>query len=58
MVEYGYNPTVAWFVCYYEIKTIVDLIHEKGFGEFYKLISDTARYGGISRGKKLIYDEL
>ena len=54
LIENGYNSTVAWFVCYYEIKTIVDLFHNKGFDEFYKLISDTARYGGISRGKKLI----
>jgi len=54
LVENGYNPTVAWFVCYYEIKTIVDLFHKTGFEEFYKLISDTARYGGITRGKELI----
>ena len=54
LVKNGYNPIVAWFVCYYEIKTIVDLFHKKGFGEFYKMISDTARYGGLSRGKILI----
>ena len=54
LVENGYNPTVAWFVCYYEIKTIVDLFHKTGFEEFYKLISDTARYGGITRGEKFI----
>ncbi|MBI45791.1 MAG: ketol-acid reductoisomerase [Candidatus Marinimicrobia bacterium] len=54
LIENGYDSTVAWFVCYYEIKTIVDLFHNKGFDEFYSLISDTARYGGISRGKKLI----
>ena len=54
LIEKGYDSTVAWFVCYYEIKTIVDLFHNKGFDEFYSLISDTARYGGISRVKKLI----
>ena len=54
LIENGYNPTVAWFVCYYEIKTIVDLFHKKGFDEFYKMISDTARYGGLTRGKTLI----
>ena len=57
LINNGYDSTVAWFVCYYEIKTIVDLFHNKGFEEFYKLISDTARYGGISRGKKLINDD-
>ena len=54
LVENGYSKTVAWFVCYYELKTIVDLFHKNGFEEFYKLISDTARYGGITRGKYLI----
>ena len=54
LVKNGYNPTVAWFVCYYEIKTIVDLFHNKGFEEFYNMISDTARFGGISRVAKLI----
>ena len=57
LIKNGYNKTVAWFVCYYELKTIVDLFHNKGFSEFYKLISDTARYGGISRGKLLIDDQ-
>ena len=54
LIEKGYDSTVAWFVCYYEVKTIVDLFHGKGFEAFYSLISDTARYGGISRGEKLI----
>jgi len=54
LIDKGYNSTVAWFVCYYEIKTIVDLFHKKGFGEFYSMISDTARFGGISKGKILI----
>ena len=57
LIKNGYNPTVAWFVCYYEIKTIVDLFHKKGFHEFYKMISDTARYGGKTRGKILIDSE-
>ena len=56
LVKNGYSKTVAWFVCYYELKTIVDLFHQSGFEEFYKLISDTARYGGFSRGELLIDD--
>ena len=46
---------VAWFVCYYEIKTIVDLFHDIGLKNFDK-ISDTARIGGILSGSKLIDD--
>jgi len=53
LIENGYDSTVAWFVCYYEIKTIVDLFHNNGFKEFYNMISDTARYGGITRGNRL-----
>ena len=54
LIKNGYDSTVAWFVCYYEVKTIVDLFYNKGFEEFYKLISDTARYGGQTRGGRLI----
>ena len=54
LLEAGYSPVVAWFVCYYEIKTIVDLFHQKGFDYLYSAISDTAKYGGITRGDYLI----
>ena len=54
LLEAGYSPTVAWFVCYYEIKTIVDLFHDKGFDYLYEAISDPATYGGIRRGNYLI----
>ena len=56
LLEDGYSPIVAWFVCYYEIKMIVDLFHSKGLDYLYKAISDTARYGGITSGKYLIDD--
>ena len=58
LLEAGYSPTVAWFVCYYEIKTIVDLFHEKGLDYLYNAISDTAKYGGISRGNYLIDENI
>ena len=54
LLEEGYSPVVAWFVCYYEIKMIVDLFHEKGFDYLYNAISDTARYGGLKSGNYLI----
>jgi len=57
LLEDGYSPIVAWFVCYYEIKMIVDLFHEKGFDYLYNAISDTARYGGLKSGNYLIDDE-
>ena len=54
LLEEGYSPIVSWFVCFYELKTIVDLMFEKGLSSFYDMISNTARYGGITRGAKLI----
>ena len=54
LLEAGYSPQVAWFVCYYEIKTIIDLFHEKGLNYLYEAISETAKYGGITRGEFLI----
>ena len=56
LLEDGYSPIVAWFVCYYEVKMIVDLFHEKGFDYLYNAISDTARYGGLKSGDYLIDD--
>ncbi len=54
LVEAGYQPITAWFVCYYELKTIVDLFHKRGFELMNKAISDTAEYGGNTRGPRLI----
>lgn len=50
MVESGYSPIVAWFVAYYEVKLIVDLFNENGFKFMNDAISDTAEYGGQTRG--------
>ena len=54
LLEAGYSPITAWFVCYYELKTIVDLFHSKGFEFMNSAISDTAEYGGITRGNRII----
>ena len=58
LVKAGYSPTVAWFVCYYELKTIINLFHKNGFKYLYESISDTARYGGILKGKYLMDSDL
>ncbi len=57
LLESGYSPIVSWFVCFYELRTIVDLMFEKGLASFYDMVSNTARYGGASRGSMLIDDE-
>ena len=54
LLEGNYSPAIAWLVCYYELKTIVDMFHSKGFDFMNKAISDTAEYGGITRGKRII----
>ena len=54
LLEEGYSPAIAWLVCYYELKTIVDMFHSKGFEFMNNAISDTAEYGGITRGKRII----
>ena len=56
--EGGYSPAIAWMVCYYELKTIVDMFHSKGFEFMNNSISDTAEYGGITRGKRIINAEV
>ena len=54
LLESGYSPAVSWLVCYYELKTIVDMFHSKGFEFMNAAISDTAEYGGITRGNRII----
>ena len=58
LLEANYNPITAWFVCYYELKTIVDLFHSKGFEFMNKAVSDTAEFGGISRGNRIINENV
>ena len=58
LVEKGYQPIVAWFVCFYEVKLIVDLFHDKGFEFMGNTISDTAEFGGFLTGKKIVNDKV
>jgi ketol-acid reductoisomerase len=57
LVEAGYQPEIAYFECLHEMKLIVDLMYEGGIGNMRYSISDTAQYGDISRGKRIINQE-
>ncbi|MFQ6134334.1 MAG: ketol-acid reductoisomerase [Nitrososphaerales archaeon] len=50
LVEAGYQPEIAYFECLHELKLIVDLIQRYGIGGMYRRVSETARYGGLTRG--------
>ena len=54
LVESGYQPEVAYFECVHELKLIVDLIQKYGLTGMYSRVSETARYGGLSRGPRII----
>ncbi len=57
LVEAGYEPEMAYFECIHEMKLIVDLINEGGFGYMRYSISNTAEYGDYITGPKIITDE-
>ncbi|MFQ5721862.1 MAG: ketol-acid reductoisomerase [Candidatus Aminicenantales bacterium] len=57
LVEAGYQPEIAYFECLHELKLIVDLIYENGIANMRKSISDTAEYGDLTRGKRIITEE-
>ena len=54
MVEAGYAPELAYFECLHELKLIVDLMYEKGITGMRYSISNTAEYGDLTRGKRVI----
>jgi ketol-acid reductoisomerase len=54
LVEAGYQPEVAYFECLHEMKLIVDLIYEGGLGRMRYSISNTAEYGDLTRGEKVV----
>lgn len=53
LIEAGYQPEVAYFECLHELKLIVDLIYQYGISGMRYSISDTARYGDVTRGKRV-----
>ena len=54
LVEAGYQPEMAYFECLHEVKLIVDAMFVSGIAGMYKRVSDTAEYGGYSRGPRVI----
>ena len=54
LVENGYPPEIAYFECVHEMKLIVDLIYKGGMLGMYKKVSNTAKYGGLTVGPKII----
>ncbi|MDQ1585023.1 MAG: ketol-acid reductoisomerase [Actinomycetota bacterium] len=56
LVGAGYQPEVAYFECLHEVKLIVDLMYEGGLSKMYWSVSETAEYGGYTRGPRLVND--
>jgi ketol-acid reductoisomerase len=57
LVGAGYDPRLAYFECLHELKLIVDLMYEKGIQGMRDSISNTAEYGDMTRGKRVITEE-
>ena len=57
LTEAGYQPEVAYFECMHELKLIVDLLHEGGLARMHKFVSETAKYGDLVSGPRIINDE-
>ena len=54
LVEAGYQPEVAYYECLHELKLIVDLLHEGGLARMHQFVSDTAKYGDLTRGPRIV----
>ena len=57
LVDAGYQPEIAYFECLHEVKLIVDLIYEGGIANMRSSISDTAEFGDLTRGKRIVTEE-
>ena len=58
LVEAGYQPESAYFECLHELKLIVDLMYEQGISGMRFSVSDTAEYGDMTRGPRIIDDHV
>ncbi len=56
LTEAGYAPEMAYFECLHELKLIVDLLYEGGIANMWYSVSNTAEYGGLTRGPRVITD--
>jgi ketol-acid reductoisomerase len=54
LVEAGYKPEAAYFEVMHELKLIVDLLYEGGLAKMHEFVSDTAKYGDLSRGSRVV----
>jgi ketol-acid reductoisomerase len=54
LVEAGYKPQAAYYECLHELKLIVDLLHEGGLAKMHQFISETAKYGDLTRGPRIV----
>ncbi len=54
LVEAGYQPEVAYFECLHELKLIVDLLHEGGLAKMYEFVSETATFGDLVSGPRVV----
>ena len=57
LVEAGYAPEMAYFECLHEVKLIVDLMYEEGIAGMRYSISDTAEYGDLTRGPRIVTED-
>jgi ketol-acid reductoisomerase len=58
LVEAGYQPEVAYYECLHELKLIVDLLHEGGLDKMHRFISETAKYGDLTRGPRIVNERV
>ena len=57
LVEAGYQPEICYFECLHEVKLIVDLIYEGGIANMRSSISDTAEFGDLTRGSRVVTEK-
>src|SRR5215467_2932359 len=58
LVEAGYQPEVAYYECLHELKLIVDLLHEGGLAKMHRFVSETAKYGDLTRGPRVVNERV
>jgi ketol-acid reductoisomerase len=57
LVDAGYQPEIAYYECLHELKLIVDLLYEGGFAKMHEFVSETAKYGDLVSGPRVINGE-